>query len=185
MITDKEQDEIRGWLAGRLPEGLFAELAEVAVDREEITVVGRIPEPELAPDVSATSRDAALEGRASEFRERTREQRMEVAREAERRFRRKVSWGVSCGGTRTLFTHIAAPVMTRLRQPQRQVLDTLIAGGVARSRSEALAWCVRLVQRNADGWLAELRESLEHVHRVRSQGPDGESEEARGHGEDD
>jgi hypothetical protein len=92
---------------------------------------------------------------------------------------------VSCGGTRTLFTHVAAPVMTRLRQPERQVLDTLIAGGVARSRSEALAWCVRLVQRNADGWLAELRESLEHVQRVRSQGPDGESEEASGHGDDD
>jgi hypothetical protein len=62
--------------------------------------------------------------------------------------------------------------MTRLRQPERQVLDTLIAGGVARSRSEALAWCVRLVQRHTDDWLAELRDSLEHVQRVRAQGPD-------------
>jgi hypothetical protein len=173
MITSEQRDELRGWFTGRLPEGLFAELVEVAVDREEITVIGRIPEPELAEDASATEREAAA-GRVSEFRERTREARMEVAREAERRFRRKVSWGVECGGTRTLFTHIAAPVMTRLRQPERQVLDTLIAGGVARSRSEALAWCVRLVQRNADSWLAELRESLDHVQRVRSQGPDAE-----------
>ncbi len=175
MITDEERDEVRGWFAGRLPEGLFTEVVEVTVDREEITVIGRIPEPELDSDVSATEREAAAEGRVAEFRERTREDRMTVAREAERRFRRKVSWGVACGDTRTLYTHIAVPVMTRLRQPERQVLDTLIAGGVARSRSEALAWCVRLVQRNTDGWLAELRESLEQVHRVRSQGPDAQA----------
>jgi hypothetical protein len=172
MITSKHADEVRGWFTGRLPEGLFAELVAVAVDREEITVVGRVPEPEVGPDASETEREAAREGRVSEFRERTRAERMEVAREAERRFGRKVSWGVECGGTRTLFTHVAAPVMTRLRQPERQVLDTLIAGGVARSRSEALAWCVRLVRRNADSWLTELRESLDHVQRVRSQGPD-------------
>lgn len=172
MITNDERDAIRGWFAGRLPDGLFAELREVTIDREEVTVVGRIPAPELGQDASDAEREAAREGRASEFRERTRAERMEVAREAERRFGRKVSWGVECDGTRILFTHVAAPVMTRLRQPERQVLDTLIAGGVARSRSEALAWCVRLVQRNADTWLTELRESLDHVHRVRSQGPD-------------
>ncbi|MEO3752246.1 hypothetical protein [Streptomyces sp. B6B3] len=175
MITDEERDEVRGWFAGRLPEGLFTEVVEVAVDREEITVIGRIPEPELDSAASATEREAAAEGRVAEFRERTREERMAVAREAERRFRRKVSWGVACGNTRTLFTHVAVPVMTRLRQPERQVLDTLIAGGVARSRSEALAWCVRLVQRNADGWLAELGESLERVRRVRAQGPDAQA----------
>jgi hypothetical protein len=36
-------DEIRGWFAGRLPEGLFVELVEVNVDRDETTVIGRIP----------------------------------------------------------------------------------------------------------------------------------------------
>ena len=97
---------------------------------------------------------------------------MEIAREAQHRFDRTVSWGVECDGTRALYTHLSAPVMTRLRQPERQVLDTLISGGVARSRSEALAWCVRLVEKHADTWLDELRESLEHVQRVRQQGPD-------------
>jgi hypothetical protein len=172
MITQEQRDTLRGWFAGRLPEGLFEELTEVTVDREEITVIGRIAGPRLGEDASDAERGAAVQGRIQEFRERTREARVEVAREAEHRFRRKVSWGVVCGGERALFTHVAAPVMTRLRQPERQVLDTLIAGGVARSRSDALAWCVRLVQRHTDDWLTELRDSLEHVQRVRAQGPD-------------
>ncbi|MGI5430548.1 hypothetical protein [Streptomyces sp. CA-179760] len=176
MITNEQREKLRGWFAGRLPDDLFEELTELTVDREEITVIGRIPEPRLAQDAPDAEREAALESRVQEFRERTREERMAVAREAEHRFGRKVSWGVECGGRRALFTHVAAPVMTRLRQPERQVLDTLIAGGVARSRSDALAWCVRLVQRHTDDWLAELRDSLEHVQRVRAQGPDAETD---------
>ncbi|MFF4568059.1 hypothetical protein [Streptomyces sp. NPDC001410] len=174
MITTEQREKLRGWFAGRLPDDLFEELVEVTPDREEITVIGRIPEPRLAEGASDAEREAAVRARIQEFRERTREARIEVAREAEHLFRRKVSWGVVCGAERALFTHVAAPVMTRLRQPERQVLDTLIAGGVARSRSDALAWCVRLVQRHTDDWLTELRESLEHVQRVRAQGPDSE-----------
>jgi hypothetical protein len=174
MITSEQREALRGWFAGRLPEQLFVELLDVTVDREEITVVGRIPEPDLKTGASQVEREAALDGRIAEFRERTREDRMAVAREAERKFGRKVSWGVECGGKRALYTTFSAPVMTRLRQPERQVLDTLIAGGVARSRSDALAWCVRLVQRNADEWLDELRDSLDHVQRVRERGPDAE-----------
>lgn len=172
MITQEQKQVLRGWFAGRLPDGLFTELLEVTVDREEITVVGRTPEPELADDVSPAEREAAQEGRAAEFRERTRDDRVQVARQAERKFGRKVSWGVECGGLRTMFTTVSAPTMTRLRQPERQLLDTLIAAGVARSRSDALAWCVRLVQRNADTWLTDLRDSLRHVEEVREQGPD-------------
>ncbi|WP_424852401.1 hypothetical protein [Streptomyces sp. SAI-170] len=174
MITKQQQEELRGWFAGRLPDGLFEELTEVSVDREEITVIGRIPEPRLAEDAPPAERDAAVRGRIEEFRERTREDRMAVAREAEHRFRRKVSWGVECGTERALFTHVAAPVMTRLRQSERQVLDTLVASGVARSRSDALAWCVRLVRRHTDDWLTELQESLEHVHEVRDRGPEAD-----------
>ncbi|WP_327434095.1 hypothetical protein [Streptomyces sp. NBC_01236] len=172
MITTEQREKLRGWFAGRLPDDLFESLVEVTVDREEITVIGRIPEPRLTEGASDAEKEAAVQSRIQEFRERTREDRVAVAREAEHRFRKKVSWGVECGGERALFTHIAAPVMTRLRQPERQVLDTLIAAGVARSRSDALAWCVRLVQRHTDDWLTELRDSLEHVQRVRAQGPD-------------
>lgn len=175
MITTEKHEQIRGWFAGRLPDDLFESLVEVTVDREEITVVGRIAPPALAEDVSATEREAAAQGRIQEFRERTRDSRIAIAREAERRYDQKVAWGVECGGTRAVFTHLAVPTMTRLRQPERVVLDTLIAAGVAGSRSEALAWCVRLVQQHADDWLDELRDSLEHVQRVRAQGPDAAS----------
>jgi hypothetical protein len=163
---------IKGWFAGRLPADLFDELVEVAVDREEITVVGRIAEPDLGPDADDAARDAAVDGRASEFRERTRDQRMAVAEEAQQRFGRRVSWGVECGGQRLLFTNVAAPVMTRLRQPERQVLDLLVEAGVARSRSDALGWCVRLVRRHTDDWLVELRESLAGVQEVRARAPE-------------
>ncbi|MDT0321692.1 hypothetical protein [Streptomyces millisiae] len=172
MITEKGQQELRGWIAGRLPEGWFTELAEVVIDREEITVIGRLAEPELAPGATETEREAALEGRVTEFRERTRMSRVEIAREANIRFRRQLSWGVRCGENLTMFTHMSAPVMSRLRQSERMVLDTLIAGGVARSRSDALAWCVRLVAQNTDEWLGNLRDSLIQVQRVRESGPD-------------
>ena len=84
---------------------------------------------------------------------------MNVAREAEHRFDRKVAWGVTVGERTELFTHLAVPVMTRLRQPERLVLDTLVAANVARSRADALAWCVRLVGRHTDDWLSDLRSS--------------------------
>ncbi|MFD8895424.1 hypothetical protein [Streptomyces sp. NPDC059566] len=156
MITAEQSEQLRSWFAERLPVDVYASLDSVVVDREEITVVGVIPATESV----------------KEFRERTREQRMEVAREAESLYRRKVAWGVRAGEETTLFTHLAVPVMTRLRQSERQVLDTLVAGGVARSRADALAWCVRLVGRNTDEWLTELRDSLDKVRQVRSQGPD-------------
>ena len=174
MITDSMIETVRGWFAGRLPEEWRAEPAEVQVDREEITVVVQVAEPTVADDVSEDERAAARAGRAKAFREDTRERRMAIAAEAERRFGRKVSWGVLVGGAeghRELFTHVAAPVMTRLRQPDRIVLDTLVDAGVARSRSDALAWCVRLVRQHEGDWLAELREAMHTVDEVRSKGP--------------
>ncbi len=174
MITSEQGEKLRGWFGGRLPEGVYSEIVDITVDREEITVLGRIPEPAVSEGATDAEKEAAAEGRIAEFRERTREQRMEVAREAEQRYGRKVSWAVQCGQTKALFTNVSAPVMTRLRQPERVVLDTLVEGGVARSRSEALAWCVRLVQKHSDSWLADLRSSLEAVQQVRAQGPDKE-----------
>jgi hypothetical protein len=100
-----------------------------------------------------------------------RRQRIEIAREAEHRFGRKVSWGVICGEKTVMFTTFSIPVMTRLRQPERLVLDTLVDAGVARSRSDALAWCVRLVGQHEDAWLGDLRAALRHVEQVRADGP--------------
>jgi len=171
MITQEQQDRVRGWFAGRLPEEWQSSAPVVTVDREEITVMLSLPDVDLGDAAGEVEQQEARAGRTRAFREETRERRMAIAREAEHRFDRKVSWGVVIGERRELFTHVAAPVMTRLKQPQRQVLDTLIEAGVARSRSEALAWCVRLVEQHADSWLAELREAMSHVAVVRSKGP--------------
>ncbi|MGW6497117.1 hypothetical protein [Nonomuraea angiospora] len=170
MATDDETAQIHGWFTGRLPEGWFTGAPEIVRDREEIAVLGTLPD--LPDDVPEAERLALVEGLARRFREETRERRIEIAREAERKFRQKVSWGVVCGGEIVMFTTLSVPVMTRLRQTERQVLDTLVAAGVARSRSDALAWCVRLVGKHTDTWLADLRDALQHVDRVRSAGPD-------------
>ena len=164
-------------MTGRLPEEWQTVPPQVDVDREEITVVIQLAAPDTSEGTSDDEARAARAGRAKAFREDTRERRMAIAREAEQRFGRKVSWGVVVGSVeaedahRELFTHIAAPVMTRLRQPERVVLDTLVEAGVARSRADALAWCVRLVRDHEGDWLAELREAMHTVADVRSKGP--------------
>jgi Arc/MetJ-type ribon-helix-helix transcriptional regulator len=164
-------DDAAAWFTGRLPDGWFVGPPEVVVDREEIIVIGTLPDVEGEFEDDA-ARAAAESGRISRFREQTRDERIEIARQAEHRYGRKVGWGARVGGTEELFTTIAVPVMTRLRQPERKVLDTLVAAGVARSRSEALAWAVRLVGEHADTWLAELREAMTKVDDLRAQGPD-------------
>ena len=158
------------WFGGRLPDGWFTGAPEVTVDREEIIVVGELPAltEEYADDAA---RAAAEEGRISRYREETRDERIEIARQAEHRYQRKVAWGAKLGGTKALFTTHSAPVMTRLRQPERQVLDTLVDAGVARSRSEALAWCVKLVGEHTTDWLADLRDAMTKVEDLRRQGP--------------
>lgn len=168
-IQDLEQ--IRGWLSGRVPEDWFEAAPSVTVDREEVVVVGQLTPPSSLQDASDAERTAAVRGRATAFRERTREERIVIARELEQRFDRKVSWAVDVGGECVRFTHLAAPVMTRLRQPERQVLDTLVAAGAARSRADALAWCVRLVGQHTNDWLAELRDAMTQVEKVRAAGP--------------
>lgn len=247
MHTNKESagpataERLRGWLAGRLPGDWFEEPAEIVVDREEITIIGRLASPDTAAtaDTAATTGKpaagvgaagagadaggpagtgssggtgngtaaaaaaggeaageaggeqaggeqaggeqaatgthteaaAAVLGRARRFREETRDARIEIARELEHMFGRKVSWGVICGGRKVMFTTLSVPVMTRLRQSERRVLDTLVDAGVARSRSDALAWCVRLVGEHEDSWLGELRDALRRVEAVRAAGP--------------
>jgi hypothetical protein len=164
-------EHLQAWFAGRLPDGWFTGAPQVTTDRDEIQVVGALPEPELPPDASPDARSGAFEARIQGFREDTRGQRMAIADEAQRRFGRKISWGAACGDRRQLFTTLSVPAMTRLRLPERQVLDTLVEAGVARSRSHALAWCVRLVADRQEDWLADLREALGRVQEVRGEGP--------------
>lgn len=172
MTTEqKATEKVRGWFTGRLPDGWFVGPPEVTLDQDEIVIVGELSAPSTGAEASDAERTAAAAGRIKKFREETRDERISIALEAEHQFGRKVSWGARVGDSTQLFTHLAAPVMTRLRQPERAVLDTLVNSGVARSRSDALGWCVRLVGRHEGDWLAELREALTSVEKVRAKGP--------------
>lgn len=153
---------LRDWVLGQLPRGWFDDIA-VQGDKDEILIVGT-----LRPVADETD-DACI----TRFREETRERRMEIARHAERALGKKVSWGARCGPTEQLFTTLSVPAMTRLRLSERAVLDTLIDAGVARSRSDALAWCVRLVAANEEEWLSELRDAFLAVEQARAKGPAG------------
>ena len=170
MGTDQAQ--VAGWLQGRLPDEWFTGPVEVTLDREEILVIGTLAAPEgVQGEPDGPEATQAARGRISRFREDTRDERISIAREAEHRFGKKIAWGAECGSTSVVFTHLAVPVMTRLRQPERIVLDTLVEAGVARSRADALAWCVRLVGEHTEDWLAQLREAMTSVQRLRDEGP--------------
>jgi hypothetical protein len=164
--------EVGSWFAGRLPDEWFEGPPEVRADREEILVVGVLEAPAAAADLDEEGTEVAHRARIGGFREDTRERRMAIADEAEALWGRKVSWGARCGEVEEMFTTHSAPVMTRLRMRERAVLDTLIDAGVARSRSEALAWCVRLVGRHEEEWIEQLRAAMSHVEQVRAEGPD-------------
>ncbi len=164
-----ELDEIKGWVAGRVPADWYEGTPEVTADREEILVVGSLKVAKVEGNDDAQK--AAAAGRVKQHREDTREKRMQISNEAERRFDRPISWGVKAGDKTFLFTHLSIPVMTRLRQKERMVLDSLVDAGVARSRSEAVAWCIRLVEQHESDWLKDLREAMSKVAQVRSGGP--------------
>jgi hypothetical protein len=170
-MTEEQRERIGAWFAGQVPDSWFSGAPSVAVDNDEILVTGQLPEVDLGAEASDEARREAEASRIQRFREDTREQRMRIAEEAQQRFRRRVSWAAACGATTSHFTTASVPVMTRLRMNERVVLDTLIDAGVARSRSDALAWCVRLVGRNESEWIDELRSAFEHVQGVRSRGP--------------
>lgn len=164
-------DDVVAWFTGRLPDDWFVSAPDISVDREEIIVVGELAAPgeEFADEAAAA---AAAEGRISRYREQTRDERIEIARQAEHRYGRKVAWGARIGERTELFTTLSVPVMTRLRQQERLVLDTLVNAGVARSRSDALAWAVKLVGDHTESWLADLRDALAKVDDLRREGPD-------------
>ena len=159
-VPDVSLDEVEAYFRDAVPDAWFTE-TEVLIDADEIAVIGRV-EPDDGAD-PATVVDV--------FREETRSRRIEIAAEAEARWYRKVAWGVRVDDVGVMFTHLAVPAMTRLRMKERQVLDTLVESGVARSRADALAWCVRLVGTHADEWLGELRDAMEKVEQVRDKGP--------------
>jgi hypothetical protein len=167
-----EQERLIGaWFSGRVPGTWFESSPTIAIDDDEIQVLGTLTPPQLPEGASEDEVRVAEQARISGFREESRGARIRIADEAQPAFRRTVSWGAVCGDSTVLFTTAGVPVMTRLRMADRRVLDTLINAGVARSRSEALAWCVRLVADHEAEWIQELRDAMAAVDQVRNRGP--------------
>ncbi len=157
------------WFSGQLPDDWFVAPVEVLVDRDEIVVTGTIAVPEQVPE-GPDAASTAASSRIDAWREATRHKRMAVADVAQSRWQRHVTWAARCGDTEIRFTSAAVPVMTRLLFEDRQVLDTLIDAGVARSRSEAMAWCVNQVGQNRSEWIDKLRTAMTEVERIRNEG---------------
>jgi hypothetical protein len=164
-------EEILDWVRRHVPADWFVGPPQVESDADEILIMGALDDSDLVASAPPDMLSAARAGRIHRFRAETREQRMRIAHDAASEFERKVAWGVTIGDERVLFTTMSVPVMTRLRMPERLVLDTLVQAGVARSRSEALAWCVRLVGRHEAEWIQELRDALVKVNELRRRGP--------------
>jgi hypothetical protein len=162
---------ISAWFSGRVPEGWFEGSPTIEIDGDEILIVGTLASPQLAEAAGDDEVRVAEQARISGFREETRGARVRIAEEAQPAFRRTVSWGAQCGDSRVHFTTAGVPAMTRLGMRDRRVLDTLIDAGVAGSRSQALAWCVRLVGQHESEWIDELRGAMAKVEEVRNRGP--------------
>lgn len=185
-------DDAAAWFEAEVPDAWFTSLRAL-VDRDEIMIVGTLTvdptdagtpdnaddaqpddgDPQETPDIDEGdgSREANELHHIAVFREHTRDARVAIAQRAEAKYRRKVAWAVACGETQAAFTHLNVPVMTRLRIDERQVLDTLVAAGAARSRSDALVWCVRQIAKLEGEWLDELRGAINTVDAVRAKGP--------------
>jgi hypothetical protein len=101
-MDEKELGSIKGWFAGRLPDGWFTGV-EVVIEDDQMVVLGSLPDVGLASGASAEEKEGAAAGRISRFREETRGQRIGIAQEAEERFHKYVTWGARLGGVTKRF----------------------------------------------------------------------------------
>lgn len=157
-------EELQRWLQARLPAYLAAQPPEVYIYPDEVVIVLHLAADPAAGDDQRSAEQALI----AQQREATRPLRMQIAGEVQAMLRRPVAWGMRVGDSQVLFTTRTVPVMTRLGRAERDVLDTLVAAGVAETRSSALAYTVRAFAAEHADWLAEVRQAIEQVRQVRS-----------------
>ncbi|NTV63074.1 MAG: hypothetical protein HGA65_06005 [Oscillochloris sp.] len=154
-----QDNDLQHWVGQQLPADLTIGPPEVRRYDDELVIILPVAAPD---DPAAAAQEIAR------LREESRRLRMGIAREIERTERLPVAWGMRAGAHETLFTSRTAPVMTRLGRAEREVLDTLVAAGVAETRSSALAYTVRAFAATHDTWLGEVRQAIAEVERVRA-----------------
>jgi len=101
-MSTADLGSIQSWFAGRLPDGWFSG-ADVTIEDDQIVVLGKLPEDSL-PKGDDAQRESFASGRVARFREETRGHRIAIAREAEERFDKNVTWGAVLGGVTKRFT---------------------------------------------------------------------------------
>ena len=101
-MSTADTASIQSWFAGRLPDGWFSGV-EVSVEDDQIVVLGKLSEEGL-PSSGESERESFAAGRIGRFREETRGRRIGIAREAEERFDKNVTWGAVLGGVTKRFT---------------------------------------------------------------------------------
>jgi len=101
-MDEKEFGSIKGWFAGRLPDGWFSGV-EVTLEDDQIVVLGALPDKDLPATSSPEEKEGAAAGRIARFREETRGERIGIAQEAEERFHKFVTWGAKLGGVTKRF----------------------------------------------------------------------------------
>lgn len=101
-MDEKELGSIKGWFAGRLPDGWFSGV-DVSIEDDQIVVLGKLVE-EAPAQGDAAYQEGYAAGRIGRFRDDSRRDRIGIAREAEERFGRYVTWGAALGGVTKRFT---------------------------------------------------------------------------------
>src|SRR3954469_8722676 len=99
-MGEKELGSIKGWFAGRLPDGWFTGV-EVAVEDDQVVVIGTLPEANVGS--TPEEKEGAAAGRIARFREETRGERIGIAPEAQDRVHKYVTWGTTLGGVTKRF----------------------------------------------------------------------------------
>jgi hypothetical protein len=161
-------NELQHWLQERAPANLLAAPPEIAIYDDEVVIVLPIVAAEPNDALPEEEQRAAERALIARRREETRPWRMKQARELQAKLGRAVAWGMRAGASEALFSTRSVPVMTRLGRTERDVLDTLVAAGVADTRSAALAYAVRAFAAEHTDWLDEVRAAIAQVDQVRA-----------------
>jgi len=161
-------NELQAWLQEHVPAEMLSGPPEIAVYDDEAVIIVPLELSGFDDALEGEERRAAERRLIAQRREESRPWRIKLARVLQPMLGRAIAWGMRAGESEALFSTRSVPVMTRLGRAERDVLDTLVAAGVADTRSAALAYAVRAFAAEHADWLDEVREAIAQVEQVRA-----------------